>query len=227
MADLKALVAMAQRRGWASGSGDIDTIRQQAASLGLVEVATRRGDATVSVLRATDASAAHPKSLSAAYGLGQQPLHTDGAHLPDPPDLIVLISPRPSTTPTRLWKASRPIRGSHLAAGLPAALRHGMFLVHNGSDSFFAPAWVGTRDQYAPGWYRYDPGCMTACDARAREVEQYFTNQLADAATHEWSDADQVLVVDNRRTLHARSAVAKDDMDRELTRVAFRAMEAQ
>lgn len=68
---------------------------------------------------------------------------------------------------------------------------------------------------------------MTACDARAREVEQYFTNQLADAATHEWSDADQVLVVDNRRTLHARSAVTKDDLDRELTRVAFRAMEAQ
>jgi hypothetical protein len=210
---------MAQKQGWASGPGDIGTIRQQAASLGLVEVPTRRGDTAVSVLRPTDANAAHPKSLSAVYGLGQQPLHTDGAHLPDPPDLTVLISQRPSATPTRLWKANGPGRSGQPA--IPSnALNHGMFLIHNGHDSFFAPARSGTR-------YRYDPGCMTACDARAREVEQYLTNQLENAATHEWSDVDQVLVVDNRRTLHARSAVAKDDLDRELTRVAFRAEAAQ
>ena len=39
---------------------------------------------------------------------------------------------------------------------------------------------------------------------------------------HEWSAAGQVLVVDNRRTLHARSAVAEGDLERELTRIAFR-----
>jgi hypothetical protein len=212
MVDFKALVATAEKEGWASGSGDVDSIRQQAASLGWIEVAPRRGDPTVSALRPVDASAAHPKSLSATYGLGQQPLHTDGAHLPDPPDLVVLVSQRSSATPTRLWRPAPTIPW--------VALRHGMFLVRNGRDSFYAPALSGSR-------YRYDPGCMAACDARAREVEQYFMKQLAEAATHEWSDAGQVLVVDNRHVLHARSALTKDDLDRELTRVAFRAEAAQ
>jgi alpha-ketoglutarate-dependent taurine dioxygenase len=46
--------------------------------------------------------------------------------------------------------------------------------------------------------------------------------QLAEVATFEWTSAGQVLVVDNRRALHSRAAVADGDMDRELIRVAFR-----
>lgn len=91
-----------------------------------------------------------------------------------------------------------------------------MFLVQNGRDSFYAPARSGAR-------YRFDPGCMTACDARAREVEEYFTSQLAQAATYEWTASGQVLVIDNQQALHARSAVVEGDSDRELIRVAFRA----
>ena len=63
---------------------------------------------------------------------------------------------------------------------------------------------------------------MTARDARAWRVEEYFTGQSAEVATFEWTSAGQVLVVDNRRTLHSRTAVADGDMDRELIRVAFR-----
>jgi alpha-ketoglutarate-dependent taurine dioxygenase len=63
---------------------------------------------------------------------------------------------------------------------------------------------------------------MTACDARARQVKEYFTGQLAEVATFEWTSAGQILVVDNRRALHSRAAVADGDMDRELIRVTFR-----
>jgi hypothetical protein len=219
VADLKSLVARAEKHGWASGSGDVGWVRRQAASLAWTEVAVRRGDPTVSVLRPVKASAAEPKSLSATYGLGDQPLHTDGAHLPVPPDFVVLVSARPSTTATRLWHAAAPVRNRPLLP-LVAALTHGMFLVLSGRDSFYAPA-------VSNGRYRYDPGCMVACDARAREVEQYFDSQLAEAASYEWSAADQVLVVDNRRALHARSEVTQDDLDRELIRVAFRVEEAK
>jgi hypothetical protein len=90
-----------------------------------------------------------------------------------------------------------------------------MFLVHNGPASFFSPA-------LSDGRYRYDPGCMTACDERARQVEEYFMSQLAEAATCEWTGTNQVLVVDNRRALHARAALSEGDTDRELIRVAFR-----
>jgi hypothetical protein len=214
MADLKALAVTALTKGWASGSGTVDSIRRQAAALGWVEIAPRRSDASVSVLRPTEASAAHPSSLSAVYGLGQQPLHTDGAHLHHPPDLLVLVSQHPSTTHTRLWRPPPSVPWQPHTLG--TALRHGMFLVRHGRDSFYAPALSSVR-------YRYDPACMTACDARAREAEQYFEQQLSQASAHEWSVADQVLVVDNRRALHARSAVAQDDLDRELTRIAFRA----
>jgi hypothetical protein len=79
--DLKALAVAARKKGWASGHGDVDSIRQQAGLLGWVEVAPRRGDPTVSVLRPADEGTAHLSSLSAVYGLGPQPLHTDGAHL--------------------------------------------------------------------------------------------------------------------------------------------------
>ena len=195
----------------------MDSIRQGAKSLGLVEIANRRGDAPLAVLRLVEEGAAHPRSLSAVYGLGQQPLHTDGAHQPDPPDFVVLVSSRPSATATRLWTAKTHHRRRRGLASPPsAALDHGMFLVQNGRDSFYAPARSGAR-------YRFDPGCMTACDARAREVEEYFTSQLAQAATYEWTASGQVLVIDNQQALHARSAVVEGDSDRELIRVAFRA----
>ena len=86
-------------------------------------------------------SAAHPRSLSAEYGLGQQPLHTDGAYLADPPNIVALVSSRPSPTATQVWAAGAQAGKNQGSAGpSPAAFEHGMFLVHNGRDSFFAPA---------------------------------------------------------------------------------------
>lgn len=211
MTDLKHLAATAFKDGWAPGSGDVESIRQQAASLGWTEIAPRRGDPTVSVLRPTTAEVARPNSLSSKYGLGQQPLHTDGAHLSNPPDIVVLIASASSLTATRLWSTG----GQMPPRGAPnGAFWNGMFLVRNGRDSFYAPALSGRR-------YRYDPGCMTPCDARAREVVQYFDEQLGNSAVHEWGAADQLLVIDNRDSMHARSAVADGDQARELTRIAF------
>ena len=204
----------ASRDGWATGSADFESIRRQARSQHWVEVPPRRGDSTVSLLRPIDQSAARPASLSAIYGLEQQPLHTDGAHLHDPPDVLLLFSQRPSATSTRLWRARD-------AASLPSVeLEHGMFLVRNGRDSFYAPVLSRSR-------LRYDPGCMSACDVRAGLVDQYFERQLLEASTHEWSEPDQVLLIDNRWVLHARSAVAEDDMERELMRLAFRSKVAE
>jgi hypothetical protein len=180
--------------------------------LGWAEIAPRRGDPTVSVLRPAAADAARPRSLSSVYGLGQQPLHTDGAHLSIPPDIVVLIAGGSSSTTTRIWSS-----GNNMPPqGAPnAAFWNGMFLVRNGRDSFYAPALSGDLR------YRYDPGCMTPCDARAREVARYFEEQLGSALAHEWQAAGQLLVLDNRQTLHGRSAVVEDDVGRELTRITF------
>jgi hypothetical protein len=152
------LVTGAQRDGWIAATGDIETIRRQAATGGWSEVPIRRGDQPVSVLKPVQPDSAHPRSLSAQYGLGNQPLHTDGAHLASPPDLVVLVASGPSQTPTRLWVYDRVTRCGEDPPR--AAFSHGMFLVHGGRDSFYAPVLAGGR-------WRYDPGCMTPCDARA------------------------------------------------------------
>ena len=207
------LVAAAQQDGWIAAPNDIEAIRRQAAVYGWAEVPTRRGDQSVSVLKPVQPDSAHPRSLSAQYGLGDQPLHTDGAHMASPPDIVVLVISAPSQTPTRLWAYDPVTRRKEDPAW--TAFSHGMFLVHSGRDSFYAPVLIGDR-------WRYDPGCMTPCDARARHVCEYLDAQLASAKTWQWTQAGQALVIDNRTVLHARAAVAEGDEDRKMTRIAFR-----
>jgi hypothetical protein len=184
-----------------------------AAIAGWSEVPVRHGDQPVSVLKPVEPDSARPRSLSARYGLGDQPLHTDGAHLASPPDIVVLVASGASQTPTRLWAYNRLVRGKEDPPW--TAFSHGMFLIHTGRDSFYAPAHAGDR-------WRYDPGCMTPCDARARQVDDYLSTQLTRASTWQWTEAGQALVIDNRNVLHARAAIADGEEDRELTRVAFR-----
>jgi len=147
------------------------------------------------------------------YGLDDQPLHTDGAHLRTTPDVVILHCTVPSATSTRAWKFA--------GEGAPwNALRHGMFIVRNYDESFFAPALTGRV-------FRFDPACMSACDDRAFEVLDFFAQRLDESAEHRWIEEDTVLVLDNHSTLHARSKVVSDDLGRELTRLAFKTSAAQ
>lgn len=151
---------------------------------------------------------AHPNSLSAKVGLECQPLHTDGAHLRPPPDVIVLASMAPNATPTRLF---RPEAGA--APG--DAMMHGIFRVDSGNNHFYATA----RHVL---WLRYDPGCMTPCDQRARAVSKYFNEAQERAQLHQWTETSgQVLAIHNKSALHARDAVVASDTERALQRVAF------
>ena len=222
MAVLQQLVDTANRAGWAIGSITTAALRSQAASLGWEQVATRTGDHPVATLRPTTPEQAHPHSLSALHGLGEQPLHTDGAHLPDPPHYVVLHAARPNETPTLLLSrrvtspdGMRVLLGTR-PEGEPAAVLSGIFVVRDSSTRFLTTAYTH-RDGY-----RYDPGCMSPADQRAHDVAAYFTTQACQAHRHQWSGADQVLLIDNRWTLHARAAVADEDRERELTRIAYR-----
>lgn len=204
------MITEARRSGWASAPGALDDVTKQATALGLMEIPNRHGESPVSVLRPTTKDAAHPNSLSARYGLGTQPLHTDGAHHVEPPSILVFIAETTSTTPTWL----RRIGGTDGVRPPWPSLRSGMFLVGTGPASFFATAWGH------PGGLRYDPGCMTPCDARAR-VAADFLSDTSEAVPHHWLEAGHVLVVDNARTLHGRGAVEQGEEARELMRIAY------
>jgi alpha-ketoglutarate-dependent taurine dioxygenase len=215
MTGLAELAESARRSGWAVGSMSLHRLRWQAQDLGWEEVPTRTGDSAVSVLRPTSPEEAHPRSLSATHGLGEQPLHTDGAHLTVPPQFVVLHTARPNGTPTLVWSLYSPLTNpDYPEVPLLPGLRAGVFVVHSGKERFLTTA----RDT---GGFRYDPGCMTPCDQRARDAVRYFESLASKSHRHDWTEPDQVLVIDNRRALHARGAVSAADVDRELSRVVY------
>ncbi len=213
--ELDTLAERARAHGWSVGNGTVTQVQKMAKSLGWTEVPIRRGGPAVAILRPKDRAQAQRRSLSAQYGRGAQPLHTDGAHLRTPPEILVLASTDVSTTPTLLWTRKR---FGRLHKGPPDFVRHGMFVVNSGSDSFFAPAWDGA-------YFRYDPGCMEPCDARARQAALYFKDPAGLTTEHAWGEPGTILVIDNRQALHARAS-AMDEPDREIQRIAFYTNEA-
>lgn len=210
------LAAVTRRDPWATATTSIAQIRSQARQLGWVEVPTRKGEGPVSELRPRTPEQANPKSLSALHGLGEQPLHTDGAHLLEPPDMLVLFSAEPNETATLLWSPSSPLTNpKYPLYSLPEALMGGIFLVRSGTDQFLATARTHEHG------FRYDPGCMTPHDERARAAVEYFQDAQARAYRHEWTEPRQALFIKNRNVLHARAAVSETDGNRLLTRIAY------
>jgi hypothetical protein len=212
------LADLAKTSTWATGVIEPRLLRRQARELGWVETAIRKGDGAVTELRPTTRDKARPRSLSASVGLGEQPLHTDGAHLAEPPDWLILYAEAPNQTPTLLWSPLVRSAGTpRLRPGWPEEADAGVFLVESGKDRFLATA------ERPGGGFRYDPGCMTPCDERARHVARHLREAQTHAEQHNWSEVNQVLVISNRFALHARAAVAEADAGRAVTRIAYRA----
>ncbi len=208
---LRTLAEEASNLGWATARASAESLRYAARSLEWQAVENRTGDGGVSKLVATAADQARPLSHSAQVGSGAQPLHTDGAHLRQPPRWVLLHAAHPSATHTLLYSLRRGIGDGR---PVPRAWYSGLFLVDRGTDRFLAPLTTSR------GGWRWDPGCMTPCDQRAREAAESLTT-LNDAAHHyEWEQPDQVLLLDNRYVLHARSD-AGEDPQRNLTRLSY------
>ncbi len=201
------------QRGWASFGGTLDDVTEYALKTGWQAVALRRGDDVVTDLRAVTAAEARQNSISSRTGLGAQPLHTDGAHLETPPDLVALASLYSHRASTRLWASN--------GANAPwDDLRHGVFRVSDGTVGRYRLAVDGDS-------IRFDACCMTPLDERSRRVVRFFRTALDTAYRHQWiRNTPEVLLIDNRRTLHAREAVNPADPPRHLTRIAFRRPEA-
>jgi len=209
------LAELSRTGTWATGTTTLRRLQGHARLLDWEKVTTRKGDSAVTELRPTTAEEASPSSLSAVCGLGEQPLHTDGAHMPEPPDVVVLYGEEPNNTPTLLWSLSSPLTNpDHPTIRGESSRQGGLFLVRSGIDRFLASA-------HADGRYRYDPICMTPCDERAREVARYFREVQGKAHRYEWVKPGQVLLINNRNALHARAAVSESDVDRVLTRIAY------
>lgn len=141
---------------------------------------------------------AHPRSLSAQYGLGALPFHTDLSHRPRPCRYLLLgcIDPGSPGATTKLldWQ------GLALSEEERRLLEAAPILVRNGRRSFYTTI---LSPQF--GFLRYDPGCVEAVDERGNAALCLMKHRLATSrpTTHQWRRGD-ILIIDNWRVLHAR-----------------------
>jgi hypothetical protein len=151
------------------------------------------------VIQPQDANDAHPRSLSARYGLDALPFHTELSHRTKPCRYLLLgcIDPGSPAAATMLldW---RTLGFSSEELDL---LECTPVLVRSGRRSFYSTI-------LAPGgaFLRYDPGCLEAVDRRGRMALALVEDRLAGASSeaHHWRQGD-ILIIDNWRVLHGRS----------------------
>lgn len=176
------------------------------------------GEPLVGVLTPCELSTARRNTTSAIYGLGAFPPHTDMAHWPLPPRYLVMRARNiPANVPTLLidsrklklddqlqslwrrtvWKVSK-VRHPYLCS---------MFFEHHGITGL-----------------RWDTCTMSPYgNVAAQIVDTAYTafQNLLDTNPIEiaWKSPHEILIVDNWRMLHSRSAVSKSCITRALERV--------
>ncbi|KRF04336.1 hypothetical protein ASH00_14630 [Arthrobacter sp. Soil782] len=216
---LKEAWAEAQKKGWSTGTAtNLETLLFEARLADWEEVETRNGQGTTTVLRpTTQAAAPYPRSISAVYGLDEQPLHVDGAHTHSPPDAVLLFCEEPNETPTNVLSIkSLSLIAKETGSPVPYdSLHHGLFVIGSGPAAFLAPA-------LESGLLRYDPNVMEPADFRARRSAAYLASMQDRATAFEWTTPMCFLLIANRLALHGRAKVDESDVKRKVSRVAFR-----
>lgn len=206
--DIREALSKVLDRNWISVDCDPADVEHAALQLGWSPAAVRAGGRARALLRPTTPETAQPRSLSALYGLGEQPLHTDGAHLHVTPDVVVLHCNGVSDTATVLLAPDE-----HPDMVVENDWRQGVFITRSGADR-----WLSTA--LGPRGYRLDPGCMSPLDSIAKRVLQQAQRARSAAVRFAWSRPGLTLLINNRRTLHARNAV-HTDLDRRMVRLAY------
>ena len=200
----------AEKCGWSECPVPLDTALKVIGERAEV-IPSRPGDPPVGVLKATHRSDARRLSLSGRFGRGVFPLHTDGAHLPNPPDTVLLEFQTPtSRAPTLLFTP----RLDEVPSAVGHALQQGVFDTGVGRATFLAHAVSEQR-------LRFDPVIMAPRDALAWLVTRFFDECIAHSIKYRAREPGMTLIINNRRTLHGRAAVP-DGISREADRAMIR-----
>ena len=166
-----------------------------------------------------EAAGAPKKSLSSLHGEGSFPFHTDGAHHRRPPRWVVMrcIDPGQGNRPTLLADGAR----LPLTARQSREIERAVWWVRSGGRSF--PASIVKRTGEVTV-IRYDRGCMAAANPAFAAAGDLFDAAI-EASDHvrlSWQ-ADDAVVFDNWRMLHARGTASGPDTGvRRLQRILVR-----
>ena len=162
---------------------------------------SRPGSGLVDHLRPVSELAAKPRSLSALYGTGTFPWHTDGAHWVIPPHYLVLacVEAPPNS-------AATVIRDARLSAALNSeTASRALFKVQNGPHSFYTTPVSSLRN-----FYRYDYGCMSPMNETARCLRDAIEGEQVEASEVISWEPGLIAVIDNWRYLHKRTDAGRN-----------------
>ncbi|KGD33644.1 TauD/TfdA family dioxygenase [Burkholderia pseudomallei] len=203
MTALLTLSTALAKRGWAHhrvGVTEADDVVSELDRIGNL-LGTRirgRAGALEEIVCPQTSEDAHPRSLSARYGLNALPFHTELSHRPRPCRYILLgcMEPGSPSAVTMLldWRTlGFSPEELHLLESAP-------ILVRTGRHSFYSTTLSSDRTLL-----RYDPGCLEAIDERGRTALRLVEHRLASgsAEIHRWHRGD-ILIIDNWRVLHGR-----------------------
>lgn len=146
-------------------------------------------------------ASAPARSMSAIVGTGDQPMHTDGAHIHDPPRYIALfcLESGGAFCPTNIWTVDR----VKLQQDWPLLLTNPSWVFHDGVHQPFYSSVV----QSVGGMLkiRFDPCCMKPATSSQFTVADALNLllQYSQQFSIEWR-RNQAIIIDNWRCLHAR-----------------------
>jgi alpha-ketoglutarate-dependent taurine dioxygenase len=144
---------------------------------------------------------ARSRSLSARFGMGAFPFHTDTAHWPMPCRYVVLACLAASSDSPQTMLAN--VDEAKCETDVRGALCTEPFLVQNGKRSFYA-----TIRNARPSLLRVDSACMHATrPAGATQLEGLSSGSLLSACTGVTWEPGLMIAIDNWTTLHSRGAV--------------------
>jgi len=157
---------------------------------------------------------APPNTLTSRFGLGSFPFHTDSAHWRIPTRFLIMYCEHPGAgnRPTLLldthsaaWRDA--VGGRMPNAVWSAALAHPFLCL------------ARTPDGDAERW-RYNAECMRPVSPSAMKEAPLIAHAVRSvpARAHHWSAGD-LLILDNRRVLHARGEASTPDLDRRIVRL--------
>ena len=147
---------------------------------------------------------AHPRSMSAIFGEGAFPFHTDLAHYSSPPRFVLLRAAQAAgmVRPTLLQDFQR----LPLTSTDHQLLAHGPFLTRSGPRPFLS-AIVDRVPGLPAVVIRYDGCCMTPASSSARTAELLLARKMneLEPVQIDWHRG-RTIVLDNWRVLHARAS---------------------
>lgn len=169
----------------------------------------------IHMLAVKDEFDARSRSLSAVYGRGAFPYHTDTASWVHPVRLMML---RLASGDVR--RSTRIVKSQDLLEGISeSALRGACWLVKNGSHSFYTTIpWFGRNADEMR--YRLDLACMRPINPSARSLEPELKRRCSSEVGFPiaWQHG-RVLVLDNWLMMHARSGAVLEEGERFLERI--------